>query len=473
MKYHIAVIGGGPAGYVAAIRASQLGAKVVLFEKNQLGGTCLNRGCIPTKAYLHTAELLRGLGELYAKGILAGEKPEFIWKRAVDYKNKAVRTLTQGVSQLLGSNGVEVVKGEAYLESARRIFCAGKSYEAEHIILCGGSAADKIPIAGMELKKVLISDEILDIEVPPQKLCIIGGGVIGCEMAAAFSAFGSQVTIVEATDRLVPMMDEEVSETIRRAFEKQGITIHTGCQVKRIEETKKGNDELLIETNGPKLCSSSVLLAVGRRPDLSCLGNMRERFALEKGRVKTNEYMETSVPGIYACGDLNGKCMLAHAAFAMGETAAENCLGSKKVCDLRFVPNCLYTMPEAAGVGMTEKEARERYGASLLVGRFPLSANGRAVSSMETEGFVKVLAEKTYGQLVGVHIAGKLASEMIAEAGALMATEAGIYDVAEQVIHGHPSYSEAFGEACLDALGRCIHLPAKRRKSAGLSEGGV
>ena len=459
--YQIAVIGGGPAGYVAAIRGAQLGASVVLFEKDTVGGTCLNRGCIPTKTLLKTAEYLHNFSKAAERGIhmegsLRIEMPEIIAN-----KNRVVKTLTDGVRGLLKSNGVEVVQGEAILKSGTEIACAGKTYRAEKVILCGGSGCVRIPIPGIENKGVLTSTEILDLEQVPSRLCIIGGGVIGCEFASAFQEFGAQVTIVEQADRLVPMMDADISAEIARNMKNSGIQLRLHEKILEIRES--GGELSVVLENGEILCDK-VLLSIGRVPDLHCLGEMKDRIRTQKGRIVVDDTMKTSVDGIYACGDVNGRSMLAHSAFKMGETAAENCVkNAEKKCELNVVPSVLYTIPEAASVGMTEAAAREAHPEGVRVGIFPLSANSRSVASGEKAGFVKVIADSRYGEILGVHIVGSDAAEMIAEPAALMAAEVTVQEAADRLIHAHPSYGEAFGEACGQVLGRCIHLPAKKR----------
>lgn len=461
--YQTAVIGGGPAGYVAAIRAAQLGARVVLFEKDTVGGTCLNRGCIPTKALLKTASYIHHIRNAAARGIRISGSMEADMPAIMANKDQVVRTLTGGVAALLRSNGVEVIKGEARLLSAHQIDCSGSVYSAEKIILCGGSSTVRPPIPGADHPRVLTSTELLSLRELPQSLCVIGGGVIGCELACAFRAFGAEVTIVEQMDRPAPAMDPEVSAEVKRAMEADGIVFHLNESVQKIAEQ---DGRLAVVTDASQIPCDTVLLSAGRAPSLDCLGALRNQIRTEAEKIMVDDTMKTSVENIYACGDINGRAMLAHAAFKMGETAAENCVrGTAQPCSLNAVPSVLYTLPEAASVGLTEPQAREQCPSGVLVGRFPLSANGRSVAAGETAGFVKVIADKATGELLGVHIVGEAASEMIAEPAALMSAEVTVHEAAAQIIHAHPSCAEAFAEACADALGVCIHLPARRQEA--------
>ncbi len=301
---------------------------------------------------------------------------------------------------------------------------------------------------------MLTSDEMLDLTHVPERLAIIGGGVIGVEMATVFSRFGSRVHIIELEDRIIPQMDAEVSAALRKALEAQGITISTGTKISGFEEKEAA---LFVMTGeGGRIECDLALLSIGRIPDLSALREVNAE--LVKGRVKTNSRMQSSIDWIYAPGDINGQLMLAHAAFKMGEVAALNAMGHEVSADLRFVPGCIYTMPEVGSVGLTEEQARKDH--DIRIGKFPFGANGRALASGEGEGFIKVIADKKYGEILGVHIVGPNAAEQINEAAALMAMEITADEIAE-IIHAHPTYSEAFMEAAADSIGQCLHLPPK------------
>ena len=454
-QYDVAVIGGGPAGYVAAIKAAQLGGSVVIFEKNAVGGTCLNRGCIPTKTYLKTAEYIHHINNAGKRGIMLSS-PEYSvdMDTVVAGKNSVVKKLTSGVAGLLSANKVTTVNGLATLTSDGKVECGDAVYDAKKIILCGGSSAGMLPISGLENNPhVLTSDGILDMNALPKRLAVIGGGVIGCELATAFAAFGSEVTIIELTNRLLPAMDTEISTALKQALEKQGVKVLLERKV-----TKVDGGSLYLGGEAEPVFADKILLSVGRYADLECLGKMHERIKIERGNVVVDEMMQTNISNIFAAGDITGLSMLAHAAFKMGEVAAANAMGHKELCDLTKIPGCLYTLPEAASVGLTEEEAHKQH--DVAIGKFPFGANGRALASGEAEGFVKVVMDKKYGELLGVHIFGGAATEMIAEPTVLMAMEITAHEVADTV-HAHPTYSEAIMEACADALGRCIHLPPR------------
>lgn len=458
LEYDVAVIGGGPAGYIAAIKAAQAGGKVVIFEKDTVGGTCLNRGCIPTKTYVKTAEYLEMMRKASRRGInldLSSIQADMAEIHA--YKEKVVKNLTGGVAGLLKSNGITVVKEEASLLDKNTVKAGEKTWQADSIILCGGSQAGLLPIPGLDHPEVLTSDGILELKEIPGHLAIMGGGVIGCEIATAFRAFGSEVTVVELMDRLVPVLDREVSQSIQSALENMGIKIFTGKKVAKV--AGQGGKPILCLDDGREIEADKVLVSIGRKADLSCLGAMKKEIISDKGKISVDDYCRTNFPNIYACGDLTSVSTLAHSAFKMGEAAAVNAMGGEQKADLSKVPSCLYTMPEAGCVGLTEDEAKAR--GEILVGKFPFSANGRAMASGETEGFVKVIADKKYGEILGVHIVGATAAEMITEAKVLMDMEITIYEAAE-IMHPHPTCSEAFMEACADALGVCMHLPKKR-----------
>jgi dihydrolipoamide dehydrogenase len=454
--YALIVIGGGPAGYVAAIRAAQLGGRVALVEQDELGGTCLNRGCIPTKAYLKNAEIIDEIAKAASRGIILNSTAFDIDMPAmVKMKDRVVKKLTGGVKSLLKSNNVDLYNGFGTLQADNSVMVNDDiSLKGDKILIASGSKVARIPIPGIQSPLVLSSDDILSMEKLPSSLVVIGGGVIGVEMALIFLAFGLKVDIIEMEQRLLPFMDASLSDFIETLLKKKGAGIHKGVRLDKVEENGPGLSLTL--STGNILEAEKALLSIGRIPDLSVLGNSPVKT--ENGRILVDEYQETSESGIFAAGDVTGQKMLAHVAFKLGEIAAENALGARKKVDLRYVPSVVYSLPELASVGLTEAEAAGR--GDISTGHFPLAANGKALAVGESDGFVKVITDTKYGQVLGVHIAGPGASEIINEAAALMAMEVTSHEIAD-LIHGHPSVGEAFMEAAADSLGRCLHLPPR------------
>ncbi|KXT77358.1 Dihydrolipoamide dehydrogenase of acetoin dehydrogenase [Streptococcus sp. DD13] len=458
-EYDVVVIGGGPAGYYAAIRAAQLGGKVAIVEKTEFGGTCLNVGCIPTKTYLKNAEILDGLKIAAGRGInLASTNYTIDMDKTVEFKNSVVKTLTGGVRGLLRANKVTVFNGLGIVNPDKTVAIGEDIIKGRNIILATGSKVSRINIPGIESSLVLTSDDILDLREMPKSLAVMGGGVVGIELGLVWASYGVDVTVVEMADRIIPAMDKEVSVELRKILEKKGMKILTNVGVSEIVEA---NNQLTLKlSDGQEIVAEKALLSIGRVPQMNGLENLN--LEMDRNRIKVNEYQETSIPGIYAPGDVNGTKMLAHAAYRMGEVAAENAMkGNVRKADLEYTPAAVYTHPEVAMCGITEEEARERYG-NILVGKSSFAGNGRAIASNEAHGFVKVIADAKYHEVLGVHIIGPSAAELINEAATIMENELTV-DELLQSIHGHPTFSENMYEAFADVLGEAIHNPPKQK----------
>jgi dihydrolipoamide dehydrogenase len=463
----IVIIGAGPGGYVAAIRAAQLGGKVTLIEKDELGGTCLNWGCMPTKALLHGVEILESLEAGKEFGIQAdGVKVDFAKMSA--RKDRSVKILVSGVTGLMKANGVEVIKGAAKLISPRVVRVVdeknqGTSYQARKIILATGSVSAPLPIPGAQLPGVIDSTGALKLTRVPESMVIIGAGPIGLEFGTIFSALGSRVTLLELLPQILPSEDEEVASALEKSLRHYKIKILTGSQVKGIEESAGGKLKVSAATGeGEKAFEAEVVLvAVGRKPNLEGLGLQEAGVRFGKKGIEVNSRMETNIPGVYAVGDVTGQWLLAHFAFAQGEVAAENAVGREAQLDSRAVPRCVYTLPEVASVGLTEKEAKEK-GYEIKVGRFPFSANGKATVLGERTGFVKIVSEVKYGEILGMNIFGPHATDLIGEAVLAMTLEGTAQDIA-RAIHPHPTLTEAIKEAALDVDGLSLHIPPRKK----------
>jgi dihydrolipoamide dehydrogenase len=465
----VVVVGGGTGGYTAAIRASQLGAKVTLIEKDTLGGTCLNRGCIPTKALLRGAELVNLAHQGKDYGVNAGEVT-IDFPQMMARKEQIVRTLVTGVQSLMRGNGIEVIKGVATVISPRQVQVESsgekRTIEAGKIILAPGSIAATLPIPGVDEPGVITSNEALQLSEIPQSMVVVGGGAIGVEFATIFAGLGSTITIVEMLPEIIPTEDHELCLFLQDSLQRKGTEVLTGARVARIEDEPGGGKLATVSTEAGEreIKAQLVLIAVGRKPNTEHLGLEETGVKTEGGRIIVNRQMETSVPGIYAVGDAIGGILLAHVASAEGEVAAENALGRTSSIDYRVVPRCIYTMPEIAAVGMTEREAREE-GIDITVGRFPFTANGKAIILGEREGLVKVVADSGSGEVLGIHIVGPHATDLIAEAALSMKMEGTIQEVFS-TIHAHPTLSEAIREAALDVEGTAFHIPPRKSRAS-------
>jgi dihydrolipoamide dehydrogenase len=461
--FQVIVIGGGPGGYVAAIRAAQLGRKVVVVERDRLGGVCLNWGCIPTKALLRNAEVL----SLAQRGVEFGLQIQGL---TADYHKAQVRSrqvadrLTRGVSYLMRKNNISVVSGTARLRSATQVEVqpndAGTSQvlEAEHIILATGSRERLLPGVTVDGRRVWTSYEALQVEAAPESLIIIGAGAVGVEFASVFATYGTRVTLIEMLPTLVPLEDPEVAEVLEQTFRKRGMQILTGTKVEKVEVSDQDVRVVAVSPQGTHdLSAAALLLAVGRAPNSEELGLEAVGVAMVRGFVQVSGSQQTSLPNIYAIGDVAGPPLLAHKAMAEGVIAAEHLAGhAPKSLEHTNIPNCTYCNPQVASIGLTEQRAREA-GREIKVGRFPFRASGRALAMAETEGLVKLVADAKVGEILGVHIVGPEATEMIAEIAALKTLEATL-DELFLTVHAHPTLAEALLEAALAADGRAVHL---------------
>ncbi len=465
--YDVVVVGGGPGGYVAAIRAAQLGGKVALIEAAELGGTCTNWGCIPTKALLRSVECLVEARRAKDFGVSLGSI-DFNLEVMVKRKDEVVSRLRNGIRYLLDSHGVTLIEGRGRLSGPNRVTVSrvgGSKIEVEGkaIILATGSKTRILPIPGLSDIDVMTNEhEALSPKKIPESLLTIGGGPEGVEFATIYSNLGSKVVLVEMLGSLLPLEDEEIGIRLERILSANGVLVYTKSVVKEVSK-KDGYVEATISTDGveSKISVERVLLAAGHVPNLDNLGLEEAGVAYTKKGITVNERMETSVKGVYAIGDVVS-VSLAHVASEQGVIAAENAMGLNSTYDSKVVPRCIYTIPEVAAVGLTTQQAREQK-INFITGKFPFTASGRALTLGETEGVIKILAEKESKRIIGVHIIGPRASDLIPEATLAMKMGATISDIAK-TIHPHPTLSEAFKEAALDALGDAIHLGRRVRQ---------
>lgn len=464
MDMDLIVIGGGPGGYVAAIRAAQLGAKVVLIEQEKIGGTCLNKGCIPTKALYRNAQMLNYLKGMKEFGITL-EGYSFDLDTAQTRKQEIVDRLQTGISHLLKSFGVQVIKGKGSLISNSIVEVTDTDgnkdrITTKNILLATGSQPSKIPVPGLDLPGVIFSDEALELDYIPKEMVIIGGGVVGIEFAGIYQAFGTQVTIVELLPRILPTVDEEIVRRLTPLLKKKGIKIETGVKVQEIAQEADGLKILAEGKQGPRqYFGDLVLVSAGRKANIENLNLSDLGITYDQGGIKVDSQYATSVPGIYAIGDVIGGQMLAHVASEQGKTFAENIFGSGAQVNYDAVPSCVFSFPQVAAAGLTEEEAKTR-GISYTVSKFMFAANGKALTMGETDGLVKVIAEEHSKKIIGVHILGPQASDLIHEG--VLAIHNGLN--AEEIgnaIHAHPTLAESFHEAVLGLNDRAIHMIPK------------
>jgi dihydrolipoamide dehydrogenase len=463
MDCDVVVLGGGPAGYTAAIRAAQLDGSVVCVEREPaLGGTCLRVGCIPTKAWVQTAHALHDARERFAGLGVGVSEPRLDFAQAAAWKDGVVVQMTGGVATLFKANGVTWSKGAGRFVDAGTLAVEGQEeIRFRSAIVASGSYPLRPPIPGLDSPRCVDSTGLLSQTEVPRRLVVLGGGIIGCEFASIFQRFGSEVTIVEMLDTLIPQEDADAAKELAKAFKRRGIALHLGKQCTRVDD--HGSHLTVHFGEGESVECDLMLVCVGRAPLVQDLG--LEALGIQadpRTGIPTDDAMRTSVPNVYAAGDVAGRWQLAHTAFREGEIAAENAMGHDARLGDPAVPRPIYTDPEIAGVGLTEAQARELHGDDVAVGMFPMAANARAVMSGDTTGWVKSIHETTYGELLGLVIVGPHATDLIEVGVVALDAESTVETVADGIAP-HPTLAEAIKEAGLVALGRPIHIARKRR----------
>lgn len=460
----VLVVGGGPGGYVAAIRAAQLGAKVTVIEKEHLGGTCLNVGCIPTKCLLHSAELIEDIKNQGADIGVKVSGVEVDFPQVIAHKNAISKKLTNGIAGLFKMNKVSKIDGEASFVapgklSVKKADGTTEEMTADAIIVATGSVNSQPPIPGLkENPNCIDSTGALSLEALPKSMVVIGGGVIGLELACAYASFGTKITVVEAMDHMLPMLDGDLTKIGVEHMKKMGMEFNLECPVQSVEPSPVGAKVVCKNKAGETVSfeAEKVLVAIGRRANTASLNLEAGKLDNDRGRIIVNDKMETSVPGVYAIGDcVFGHAQLAHTASAMGEVAAENIMGIPAVYDEKTNPTCVYIEPEAASVGLTEEQCKAQ-GIEYKVGKFPMSANGKALIINGGEGLVKIIADTKYGEVLGMHIIGPRATDLIAEGALAIRLEATV-DELISTIHSHPTVTETMREAALNLEKRAIH----------------
>jgi dihydrolipoamide dehydrogenase len=472
MPKHIVILGAGPGGYVAAIRAAQLGARVTVIESQELGGVCLNWGCIPSKALLSVVELgdkIKKAGPmgLHASGPITYDLPQMVAR-----KNQVVAGLVKGIATLFKAWNIEHLEGTGTIKDRQTVEVllkegTGRAITADAIVIATGSSWPNLPQFPIDGKQILTSQQLMDVQQIPPRLLIIGAGVEGCEFACLYSGLGTDVTVVEMMERILPLEDEEVSSMMTRELKKRNVTVMTGTTVEVLDRNKTTITARF--KDGASLECDKLLVSVGRGFNSHGIG--LEQVAVQtghRGEILVNERMETTASGIYAIGDVTGKAMLAHVASAQGKVAVENIMGRRTTIQYDVIPAGIFTLPEIGRVGLTESQARERAEArgenpqtSLKIGRFRFAALGKAQATGETTGFCKVIAQAASGKILGVHMLGTHAADLIHEAALAMQVGATVEQVAE-MIHAHPTLAEGLMEAAEDAEGKAIHQVRKR-----------
>lgn len=467
-EYQLIVIGAGPGGYEAAIRAAQLGLTTALIERRDVGGTCLNRGCIPTKAMLHSAQLYREAANFELFG-LHTENTSFDWAKVHQRKNDVVVKLRTGIEQLIKANKIDFFNNSASILGKNDVqLDQGEVIRGENILIATGSVPARPPIPGLDLPNVVTSDELLDdphftqADSLAKEILIIGGGVIGVEFASVFSSFGCHVTIVEAMERILPTMDREISQSLNMVLKKRGVSIHTGAMVEKLEQDENGLVCHFTEKGKAQAVpAQQVLVAIGRRPNTQGLFAEGFEVACERGRIVTDENFRTSVDSIYAIGDVTSKIQLAHMASAQGICAVHTIAGQKPPIDLRYVPGCIYTDPEIASIGITEDEAKQQ-GIPVKKGKFLMTGNGRSLIDEQERGFIKVLAHQETDVILGAQLMCSRATDIVAELATAIVNGLTCAQLAG-VIRPHPTFCEGVTEAVEDVHAMAIHLAPKKR----------
>lgn len=459
----VAILGGGPAGYVAAIRAAQLGNKVAVVEREDLGGICVKWGCIPTKALLYSAEMYEHFENAEEYG-LSAENVNFDFSRIIERSRKTSQKQIKGVEYLFKKNKIERIKGTGKLTAKDTIAVTDEAgndvatVKAKHIILATGARPRTIPDVEFDGKKIISSKEAMSLEKQPKSMVIIGAGAIGVEFAYFYSTFGTEITVVEMLPRIVPNEDEEVSKELRKSFKKRGINIMTGAKVESLKKTRGGVEVTVSTDDGEEtLKASKALMAIGVQGNVENLGLEDLGVKTEKSSIVVDEYYHTNVDGIYAIGDVIGPPWLAHVGSKEGVICVEKLSGENPVpLDYEMIPACTYCQPQVASIGLTEQQAKDE-GYDVKVGKYQFRPNGKAVASGETEGFVKMVIDAKYGEILGAHIIGAEATELIAEIGVAKTLES-TWEELHNTVHAHPTLSEAIDEATGAAFNKAIHL---------------
>lgn len=454
-KYDVIILGGGPGGYVAAIKAGQNNLKVALIEKEVVGGVCLNHGCIPTKTLLKNAKVYKTLTHASDYGVTIDGSIGYDWSKMMKRKNIVVKKLTMGVAGLLKKNGVDVYSGLGTVVAKDKVEVNGETLTCKHLILATGASPIVPPIDGLkeayEKGFARTSKELLQIDHVPKNLVIIGGGVIGVEFATIFSSLGTKVTIIEKLDGILPMIDDDIRTAYTKILKREGIDIFANAEVKAVKGKKVVYS---LEGKDVEVVADSILVSVGMRANTKGLEALD--LKMEKGAIVTDDKLRTNIENVYAIGDVNGKYMLAHVASHEGITVIENLLGKDKQMNYSRMPNAVYGSPEIASVGMTEKELKEK-GIKYRASSFPLMASGKALADNEKDGFIKLLVSEQYKEILGAHILSYNASDLIAELGVTMELEGTAYEIANTV-HAHPTLSEIIMEAAHGAIDKPIHM---------------